>query len=157
MKNLMGEELQLWVSGKTLGCATSCSLDISSDDIDISCKDTGKWGASKRGKMSWSISTDAFYIKGAGGEKETTYKDIVDMMLAGTPVQVAFGVVANYDSAATPDSEGHIVPTSGWTQDTADIYKGVGTISSISLSADNGSISSYSVTINGVGALTVGA
>lgn len=40
MANILGEQIQLFLSGKTLACATSCSVNISSDDIDVSCKDS---------------------------------------------------------------------------------------------------------------------
>ena len=40
MANIMGEQIQLFVSGKTLACATSCKINISADDIDVSCKDS---------------------------------------------------------------------------------------------------------------------
>lgn len=148
MTNLMGEELQLWVSGETLGCATSCSVDISSDDIDVSCKDTGKWGATKRGKMSWTISSDCLFAV-------ADYTKLVDAMIAGTYVNVEFGTVENYSGATAPDAEGHVVPEGGWTNK-GDLYYGVATISSINLTADNGALATYSVTLNGVGALTKG-
>lgn len=142
---IMGEDLQLWCSGSTLGCATSCSVEITSDDIDISCKDTGQWGATKRGKMSWTASSDNLMVVG-------DYNKLVDAMIAGTPVKLVYGTVANKAAAKEADAEGHVTPVSGWTC-AKDMYYGNATISSISLTAGNGELASYSVNFNGVGAL----
>lgn len=149
MANIMGENIQLFMGGKTLACATSCSVDISSDDIDVSCKDTGKWGATKRGKITWSATSDNLMVV-------ADYTSLVDAMISGELVTLAFSTVGNADAATTPDAEGHVVPSGGWTA-SGDMYVGKATISSISLSAGNGELATYSVTFNGVGALTKGA
>ena len=66
MKNIMGERLQLWIgsgeTANTLACATSLSVNVNADSIDVSCKDTGKFGASIAGKISWDISTDCLFV-----------------------------------------------------------------------------------------------
>ena len=66
MKNIMGEQLNLWIgSGETshtLACATSLSINVNADSIDVSCKDTGRYGATIAGKISWDISTDCLFV-----------------------------------------------------------------------------------------------
>lgn len=146
MATIMGQDLQLFVSGKTLGCATSCSVEINSDDIDISCKDTGDWGATKRGKMSWTASSDDLMVV-------ADYSKLVDAMIAGTALDLVYSTVSNKSAAQDPDEDGHITPTDGWKKNN-DMYYGKATISSISLTAGNGEIATYTVNFNGVGKLT---
>ena len=148
MSNIMGEKIQLFIDGKTLACATSCAVEITSDDIDISCKDTGMWGATKRGKMSWNASSDNLMCV-------EDYSKLVDAMLLGTPVTLTFSTTSN-EPNATADENGHVVPTGG-SKATGDMYYGKVTISSISLTAGNGALATYTVKLNGVGALTKGA
>jgi len=144
----MGEKIQLFMDGKTLACATSCAVEITSDDIDISCKDTGIWGATKRGKMSWNASSDNLMCV-------EDYSKLVDAMILGTAVTMTFSSTAN-DPATTADENGHVIPTGGW-KAAGDMYYGKCTISSISLTAGNGALATYTVKFNGVGALTKGA
>ena len=75
MKNYMGEELQLWIgsgaTAHTLACATSLSVNVNADTIDVSCKDTGKFGASIAGKINWDLSTDCLFVTEGEGTGKT--------------------------------------------------------------------------------------
>ena len=68
---------------------------------------------------------------------------------------VVFSTVANASGQTAPDEDGLVVPTSGW-QPKGDLYYGTASISSISLTANNGELSTYSISLNGVGALAKG-
>lgn len=154
MKNLMGEQLELFkgagAEATTLACATSLSVNVQSDSIDISCKQTGKWGASMRGKMSWDASTDCLMCV-------SDYNELMNAMIDGTPLTLTFATVANYGTAneGTADENGHIFNASTKAESANDLWTGKAVITSISLSADNGSLSTYSVSFQGVGALTL--
>ena len=143
----MGEQIQLFKGGKTLACATSCTVEITSNDIDVSCKDTGVWGATKRGKMSWSATSDNLMCV-------EDYTALVDAMISGETITLAFSSVGN-TATTTPDADGHVVPANGWTAK-GDMYVGKATISSINMTAGNGELATYTVNFNGVGALTKG-
>ena len=145
MANIMGEQIQLFLSGKTLACATSCSVNISSDDIDVSCKDSAGFNSSIPGRITWTASSDNLFVL-------DEFDKLVDAMLNKTVLTLAFATVGNWDSKTAPDAEGHVVPTGGWTSSN-DMYTGQVTISSIDLTADNGSVATYSVQFNGHGAL----
>lgn len=161
MENILGKDLQLFIGEngkeKAIACATSLSLQIEADTIDISCKDTGDWGASMPGKLTWSISTDALITLdadgklAAGGTDKKAYTDMMDAMIARKSLHVIFSTLGNKPNA-TPDADGHVVPTGGW-QDDADGYEGYGVITSIEATADNGDLATYSIDIQGVGAL----
>lgn len=162
MKNLMGEQLNLWIgSGETahtLACATSLSINVNADSIDVSCKDTGKFGASIAGKISWDLSTDCLFViedaEGGTSGHTSNYSELMDALIAGTPLTATWSTVANYDEANTAgDENGHIFNKSKKAEDAKDLYYGQVVLTSVSLTADNGSLSTYSVTMAGKGAI----
>lgn len=149
MANLMGENIQVFLSGATLACATSCSVNISADEIDVSCKDSAGFNSTLPGRVSWTVSSDNLFVIG-------DYTKLVDAMLSKSVLDITFATVSNFDSQTEPDADGHRVPTGGWTS-SDDLYHGKVTVSSIDLTADNGSVATYSVTFNGHGALAKSA
>ena len=162
MKNLMGEQLNLWIgSGETahtLACATSLSINVNADSIDVSCKDTGKFGASIAGKISWDISTDNLFViedaEGGTSGHTSNYSELMDALIAGTPLTATWSTVANYDEANTAgDSDGHIFNKTKKAEDGKDLYWGRVVLTSVNLTADNGSLSTYSVSMQGKGAI----
>jgi predicted secreted protein len=137
--------VQLFISGKTLACATSCSVNISADDIDVSCKDSAGFNSTIPGRITWTAQSDNLFVI-------DDYQKLVDAMLNKTVLTLAFSTVGNWADRTAPDADGHVVPTGGWTS-ANNGYTGQVTVSSIDLSADNGSVATYSVTFNGHGAL----
>ena len=148
MANILGEDIQVWVSGECLACATSCSINISTDDIDVSCKDSYGFNSTIPGRITWTVSSDNMFVL-------TDYTKLVDAMLNKSVLTMTFGTLSNASSATAPDADGHRVPSGGWLT-SGDLYYGNVTVSSIDLSADNGSVATYSVTFNGHGALAKG-
>lgn len=148
MSAIMGEAIQVFLSGQTLACATSCKVNISSDDIDVSCKDSAGFNNTIQGKISWTVTSDNLFCV-------ADYTKLVNAMLNKTVLDLTFAGVSNMSGATTPDADGHVVPSGGWTS-ANDLYYGKVTVSSIELSADNGAVATYSVTFNGKGALTAG-
>lgn len=146
MATVLGEQIQLFVSGKTLACATSCKVNISADDIDVSCKDSAGFNSTIPGRITWNASSDNLFVI-------DDYKKLVDAMLNKTVLTLVFSTVGNFNDKTAPDADGHVVPSSGWTT-AYDMYEGKVTVSSIDLNADNGSVATYSVTFNGHGALS---
>ena len=146
---IMGEEIQVFLDGVTLACATSCKVNISADEIDVSCKDCAGFSNTIPNKINWTITSDNLFVVGS-------YTSLVDAMLNKTTVGISFSSVANFSGATAADEDGHRVPSGGWTS-AGDLYYGKATISSIDLTADNGSVATYSVTFNGKGALTKGS
>lgn len=145
MANIMGEKIQVFLSGKTLACATSCSVNLSADEIDTSCKDTAGFASTIPGRITWTVNSDNLFVIG-------DYTKLVDAMINKDILDITFATVANWDAQTEPDADGHVVPTGGWTS-SDDLYHGKVTISSIDLQADNGSVATYSVTFNGHGGL----
>lgn len=146
---IMGEKVQLWVSGECLAMATSLSVEVNADTVDISSKDNGRFSASKLGKISWTASSDALFTIG-------DYNKLIDAMVKNTAVDLIFSSVGNYDEVINndPDEDGLVVDNSKtkWTKK-EDMWYGKAYITSISLNANNGEVATYSVSFNGTGPL----
>lgn len=163
MKNYMGEELQLWIgsgsTAHTLACATSLSVNTNADTIDVGCKDTGRFGASIAGKISWDISTDCLFVTedvtGTTSGHSSAYAELMDALIAGTPLLATWSTVANYQAAnaAGGDADGHVFNDKTKAEDAKDLYYGYVVLTSVSLTADNGSVATYSVSAQGKGAI----
>lgn len=154
----MGEKVQLWVkdnkSGATPTClamATSLSVEISADAVDIASKDNGRWAASLLGKISWTATASNLFTV-------SDYGKLVDVMVANTPIEIVFATVKNYDTvtSGSTDAEGLYNGTPANWQSSDDLYHGKVIVNSISLSANNGEVATYDVSFTGVGALVKG-
>ena len=156
-KIIMGENVQLWVKDKTAGTptclamATSLSVEVSADAVDISSKDSGRWASSLLGKISWTASASNLFTV-------ADYSKLIDVMVANTPIEIVFATVKNYDTvtSGSTDSEGMFTNTPTVWESNDDMYHGKVIVNSISLSANNGEVATYDVSFTGVGALQKG-
>lgn len=137
---ILGTDLMLFKGGKALAVATSCKLTINANVLETSSKDSGKWVSKQAAKLSWTASSDNLFTV-------SDYKSLVDAMIKREKVELQFSTVAN------ADSDGGGIPTSGWTPAT-DGYKGDAIITSIDMNASDNENATYTVSFEGVGALT---
>lgn len=133
---IRGNELYVYMGGEAVGYATTSSLEITSDTIDTSNKQSGVWASGISGQISWTVSTDALIVKATDGSNSHTA--IFDAMVAQDPVEIEFGYGVGSGEEVTKGQ--------GW-------YKGKAYITSCSISADNGSVASMSISFQGEGAL----
>lgn len=140
MSKIKGEELMLFLSGASIAYATNHTLTINGDTTDTSNKDEGSggWASSEVSQLSWTCTSDNLYADAGSGK---TYENLFDLMVAKTPIDCVF---AQKTSAS--------IGANGWTA--GDGYTGKGVITSLELQAQNGEYATFSITINGVGALT---
>lgn len=139
---LKGDELMLFKDKKSIAYATSHVLTITGNTVDIASKDHGFWGASEVGSLTWEITSENLYTQDA-------YDALFDAMVACTPIDVAFGKVANYDKNGIDNS------TKNWEPDTADGVKyGKAVITSLVANANTGENATFSITLTGQGAIT---
>jgi len=112
--------------------ATSCSLDVSMDERDITTKSSGGWKEIGGGLKSWSLSTDALYeaVANAGNEFDELY--------------------AHLDSR----NELFVEFTRTTPLSTEYIYTGKAYITSLSLSGGVEDSATYSISLVGTGVLT---
>lgn len=138
---IFGEELQLFLDGKSIAKAKTHTLTITSDTIDVSSKDDGFYGASIPGKINWEISAENIYT-------EKAFDELYAKAQARQVFEVVFGRVANYDAEGLGSKD-------SWTPDSAKhtTYTGKVTLTNMTLNANNGEVTSFSATLKGVGAL----
>lgn len=143
MSKIKGQELMLFLEGKSIAYATSHTLEISAETADTSNKDEGggDWATSEISKMSWTASSENLFSADGNGED---YDSLFDLMIKKTPITAVFG----RKKETTTE-----VPTQGWTAQTTGVYEGKVVITSLSLNAPNGEYATYSVQFTGVGEL----
>lgn len=130
---------------KSIAHATSHSLNISAETQDISSKDYGKYGASSVNKITWNITSENLMT--------TDYDTLFDLMVAGNPIPITWGERSQASSIdelsdATPAVNEYSPKT------TAITYTGKAIITSLNANAPNGDNATYTVELQGVGAIT---
>ena len=143
MRKIKGQELMLFLGGKSIAYATSHTLEISAETADTSNKDEGggDWASSEISKLSWTASSENLFTTDGNG---ASYDALFDYMINKTPIDAVFGL--KKETAVD-------VPTTGWTAATTGVYTGKVVITSLSLNAPNGEYATYSVQFTGVGEL----
>ena len=135
----------VFMNGKSIAFATSHSLSLSSNTVDIASKDHGFWGASEVGSLTWEITSENLYTQDA-------YDELFDAMVACEPIDVAFGKVANYDKNGIDNS------TTDWAPDTTpgtgSVKYGKAVITSLVANANTGENATFSITLTGQGAIS---
>lgn len=142
MSKIKGGDLMLFVENKSIAYATSHTLEINADTVDVSNKDEGggNWSNSEVNMLNWAATSENLYsVEGEGDN----FADLFDLMVAKTPIAAVF---------SKKSENGEQVPTGGWTQSTPK-YSGNVIITSLSLNAPNGDYATYSVQFQGVGEL----
>ena len=142
-KYVNGKDLMIFIDGKAIALATSCSLSLSADTMDAGNKDDGCWQANDAGDLSWEASTDALLSFDEDRTTDAVYEDLFDAFVARKLVTVTFGIPGN----AVGDCSG--VPEAGWQEPTAPYYEGSAMITSLEATGEKGSASSVTLTGNG--------
>ena len=114
--------------------STSCSLEISADEIDQTNKESGGWKSIILGSRSWSISADALYQNEAAASK----KSFIDFF-------------ANVENRTTVYVELTIAGASN--TDANVFYSGQAFVTSLSVNGGTEDQATYSVSLTGSGAL----
>lgn len=153
-----GTDLMLFMKNengtvKSLAFATSHSLSITGETAEISTKDHGKWSAKEMTKVNWQITSDNLYTVG-------TFNELFDRMMSKKSIEVYFCLKTPTEREGTPATvnlEGDIYDT--WTPTTTegeDGFYGRVYITSLNCTAQSGENATFSVTLDGIGALSRG-
>lgn len=145
---IKGQNLMCFIDGKSIAFATSHTLEISGETVDVSTKDNGggEWATSEMGLLSWTASSENLI---GDPRKGLGYDELFDMMIKKQPIDLVFG----YKSTLSAAGDAYEAPETGWTAKTSDGYKGQAFITSLSLNASNGENSTMSVSFTGTSAL----
>lgn len=85
-----GDELMVFLNNKSIAMATSHTLNITGNSIEISSKDSGFWGASEIGNITWEVTSENLFTDG-------DYDTLFNAMIAKTPVTLVFGHAKDYN------------------------------------------------------------
>lgn len=138
-KKIKGQELMLFIGGKSIAYATNHTLNVSAELADVSNKDegSGDWKVQEVKQMSWEATTENLYsVEG--------YNGLMTLMVAKTPITAVFA----------PKQETDINVPSGGTWTATSGYTGQVIINSIAVNAQVGDYATFTVNFTGVGALT---
>ena len=99
-----------------------------------------------------------FVTEDASGGTKSNYAKLMDALISGEPLTATWATVKNFDTAnaAGGDDDGHIFNKRRKAENADDLYWGKVVVTSVSLTADNGSLSTYSVSMAGKGAINKG-
>ena len=140
MAVLKGQNLRVFVGGKCVAAATSCTLNVSAQTEDASTKDsTGDWAVSEAVGKSWDVSVDALVV--LTDPESSSGKSTVDLLsLIGTTVAIVFDTTTGANNRTANNST---------------IKKsGNAILTSISISAANRQKGTCSASFQGTGALS---
>ena len=143
---IKGDELMLFKGGNALAFATSHTLTVSGNTIDISSKDHGFWGASEVGKITWEITTENLYT-------EDDYDALFDAMLNKQEITIVFGYASNYNVNGLRLNSDDANRPEAWTASEGKGYKGQAVITSLTTNANSGENATFSATFTGKGAI----
>ena len=133
-----GSAIMAFINGKSIALATNHTLSISSDQIDVSCKDMGSFSASMPGKVSWEITTENLYAI-------EDFNTLFEAMINKTPVEIKYGEPVDYSVNGLANSDFY------WSEPTENYYVGKAVITSLQQNAPNGEIATASCTFSGYG------
>lgn len=140
---IKGGRLMLFLDEASIPLATSHTMRISSDTVDISNKDvaSGKWAASEVGQFSWEVTTDNLY-------SDTGVETLYEAMLLAEPIDAVF--------IEKDEDDGDELPSGGsWTPSTTKKgFQGQVIITSLEVTAQNGENATFSATFTGYGELS---
>lgn len=145
---ISGRELMLFKrSGESpsytwtaMGSATNHTLNCSREQLDISSKDTGIYGDSLAGIISWSIGVESLM-------EMTDFDSLMDAFLAGEKLYCAFAVASNANAITGK-------PSGGWTIAEESGYEGECLITELSANTPHNDKATYTATLTGCGPLT---
>lgn len=146
-KSTEGKNLMLFLDGKTVALATSCTLNVSRNMDEASSKDDGSWRTVTPGDASWDISTDALFSpdKASENDKQSSFYEAFIALVDGKELDAVFTLVKNPSSNGLPDG--------GWVHETEGGYMGKCYVNSLSLTGAKGSAASQSISFTGNGPL----
>jgi len=114
--------------------STSCSLELSMDEIDQTNKDSGGWKSIIGGLRSWSVSCEALYQNEAVSSKKA-FKDFWSHIDARTAVTIELTITGASNGDANV------------------FYSGSAYVTSLSVNGGTEDQSTYSISLTGTGAL----
>ena len=98
-KDIYRGELMLFIGDEPIAFASSCGLDVSTEEIDISNKMMGDWAGSLPGKKSFTLSSESLLTRKEGAMSFDTLLskqitgEVLDFFL-GSPVGLPIRIIS---------------------------------------------------------------
>ena len=145
-----GKELMLSCNGKIYGYASDCSFDITTDTSEIaSTKYKHKNSAGKFKEFESDVNSFTLSSGYVLSDTEEDYLELVQLQLAGEPIEVSFVDVVEKESASEKGATGSFEEAKIGMK-----LSGQALITSISLTAPVSDECTFQVSLQGTGALT---
>ena len=152
-KIIKGSDLMLFKDGQSIAHASNHTLNITPEVSEISSKDTGLWTMSEVTKIGWNITAEHLYVQSA-------FENMFNLgVTSGDKFQVYFGLKKGYKGGSDYNSSYsyNVTEDGAWTPDTNTyMLCGYVLIDSIDISAQAGDNATFSVSMTGVGPLSLG-
>lgn len=129
--------------GNPLAFATTATLEVTTEEIDISNKMMGGWAGSLPGRKSYTISSEALITYKSGA---TSYASLLDKQIDDETFPFQFGE----GKATDADNFGGTFNLDA----TKDNFSGEVMITSLSVTSEQGNIARLTVNLKGIGGLT---
>tara|TARA_R110002167_G_scaffold11733_4_gene50981 strand:- start:206 stop:646 length:441 start_codon:yes stop_codon:yes gene_type:complete len=117
-----------------IGGSNTCTLNINSETIDTTSKDSGGNKSFINGVRSWTMDAEAFYTQGSSDGEAVRFKTLDTALQAGTRIKVKFSTTTGQTGVV--------------------YWDGFAYITSLSVTAAVAEWSTYSISIQGDGALS---
>ncbi len=129
-------------TAKPIAYATSCSLEISAENLEAASKMSCRWNVSRQGQGSYTVNADSLYCLQASAAENGAYTidDLFEHMVDGDNIGWVMAKDKSEDCGTVggPDPDGAL-------------YWGEASIGSLSITGGNNEIASSSITLNGSG------
>lgn len=136
-------ELFVFVGDQPIAFASTATLEVTTEEIDISNKMMGDWSGSLPGKKSYTVSSESLITRKEGA---MSYDTLLAKQIAGETLTFYFGEA----SAVDKDNFGGT-----FTQDKTKMnYTGEVMITSMSVTSEAGQIAKCSSSFKGIGGLS---
>lgn len=143
-KIIKGDDLMVFANGKSIAFATSHTLTLTAATQEISCKDSGMWNDTLVNKLSWEATSDNLYSIG-------DYQNLAYMMMQRQKVSLVFGTPSNTNPNGIESPTAYWAPPTGTNSGSMTGYAFITNLTANAASGDN---ATFSVTFQGIGALT---
>ena len=124
---------------KALGAATNHSLSVSREVLETANKDTGIFGNSEAGRVTWTLTSENMML-------EADYDELMDALLKGEKLFVAFAIASNANSIKGKPVDGWSISEGG--------YEGEVLLTQLDANAPYEDKATYTATFTGCGPLT---
>ena len=135
---IKGDDLMLFDdANKSIAFATSHTLTLTADAVEVNSKDHGDYGGKEVNKINWEITSENLYTT-------TSFDALFTKMMNKQAIKVVWGVKAENGQSVVDDSLPNYTPATG-------SYEGNAFITSLSANSASGENATMSITLSGTG------